>query len=132
MLVRLDDAHTIDDFKTNTALALGTQSQTPNEAIANETFGVERVQSFGDFSAAILALVVGDIDGVVIDNVSGANFSRAYEGKLKIGFQITTDEQLAFVFPPGSDLIGPVNAALQSMMDDGTLAQFNKKWGLIQ
>jgi hypothetical protein len=42
------------------------------------------------------------------------------------------NEQLAFVFPPGSDLVAPVNAALQSMIDDGTLEQFNKKWGLSQ
>jgi ABC-type amino acid transport substrate-binding protein len=52
------------------------------------------------------------------------------EGKLKVGAQITSDEQLAFVFPPGSDLVASVNAAMQAMIEDGTLATLNKKWGL--
>lgn len=130
MLIRVDDNYTLDDFKSNTELAIGTQIQTTNEIVAQENFGAERVQSFEDFGAAVLALIAGDIDGVVIDNVSAFGYMKANEGILKIGFQITSDEQLAFVFPPGSDLVEPVNAALQSMMDDGTLEQFNKQWGL--
>ncbi|MFQ5344072.1 MAG: transporter substrate-binding domain-containing protein, partial [Anaerolineae bacterium] len=35
---------------------------------------------------------------------------------------------LGFVFPPGSDLIAPVDAALEAMQADGTLEQLNKKW----
>jgi polar amino acid transport system substrate-binding protein len=66
----------------------------------------------------------------VIDNVSAAGFMSANEGQLKIAGQITSDEELAFVFPPGSDLIDPVNAALQSMIDDGTLDELNTQWGL--
>jgi predicted transcriptional regulator len=45
-----------------------------------------------------------------------------------IGPQLTSDEQLAFVFPPGSDLVAPVNAALESMQADGTLQTINDKW----
>ncbi|NOY98618.1 MAG: transporter substrate-binding domain-containing protein, partial [Chloroflexi bacterium] len=45
---------------------------------------------------------------------------------------ITSDEQLAFVFPPGSDLKDAVDAALQAMIADGTLDQLNAKWGLTQ
>jgi polar amino acid transport system substrate-binding protein len=51
-------------------------------------------------------------------------------GQLKAIGQLSSDEQLAFVFPPGSDLIEPVNAALESMKQDGTLDELNQKWGL--
>jgi polar amino acid transport system substrate-binding protein len=67
---------------------------------------------------------------VVIDNVSAFGFMGQYEGQLKAIGQLTSDEQLGFVFPPDSDLLEPVNAALEAMQADGTLTQFNQKWGL--
>ncbi|MCK4898788.1 MAG: transporter substrate-binding domain-containing protein, partial [Anaerolineales bacterium] len=35
-----------------------------------------------------------------------------------------------FVFPPGSELREAIDAALEAMMADGTLAALNSKWGL--
>jgi ABC-type amino acid transport substrate-binding protein len=130
LLVRADETRTLDEFKADDAAMIGTQLGTTNEIVAKENFPAERVQSFEDFGGAVLALLSGDIDGIVIDNVSAAGFMSANVDQLKIAGQITSDEQLAFVFPPGSDLIEPVNAALQSMIDDGTLDEINTKWGL--
>jgi polar amino acid transport system substrate-binding protein len=45
-----------------------------------------------------------------------------------VGPALTSDEELAFVFPPGSDLIDPVNAALEAMKLDGTLESYNDLW----
>lgn len=130
LLVRADETNTLDDFKSNPDLLVGTQIGTTNEIVAKETFPDKEIQSFEDFGAAVLALISNDIDAVVIDNISAVGFMDENEGQLKIGAQITSDEQLAFVFPPGSDLVEPVNAALQSMIDDGTLSNLNKEWGL--
>lgn len=129
LLVRVDETNTLDDFKANADLLVGTQIGTTNEIVAKETFPDKEIQSFEDFGAAVLALMSNDIDGVVIDNISAVGYMDENEGKLKIGAQITSDEQLAFVFPPGSDLVEPVNAALQAMIDDGTLSTLNKEWG---
>ena len=103
-----------------------------NEIVALEHFPKDRVMSFDDFGAAILALLSKDIDGVVIDNVSASGYMKENEGKLKIGGQLTSDEKLAFVFPPKSTLRAAVDAALQAMMADGTLDALNKKWALSQ
>lgn len=130
LLVRAGETRTLEQFIADATAMIGTQLGTTNEIVAKKTFPAERVQSFEDFGGAVLALLAGDIDGIVIDNVSAAGFMSANEGKLMIAGQITSDEQLAFVFPPGSDLIGPVNAALQSMIEDGTLDALNAKWGL--
>jgi polar amino acid transport system substrate-binding protein len=132
LLVRPDDTHTLDDFIATDSLRVGTQIGTTNEIVAKKTFPAKQIQSFEDFGAAVLALISGDIDGVVIDNVSASGYIRENVGKIKIGSQITSDEMLAFVFPPGSDLVAPINAAMRAMHDDGTLEQINTKWGLTQ
>lgn len=132
LLVRADETATIDEIKADANRIVGTQLGTTNEIVAKEHFPAERVKSFEDFGGAVLALLAKDIDGVVIDNVSALGFINENAGKLKIAGQLTSDEQLGFVFPPGSELKAAVDAALQSMIDDGTLEALNKKWGLSQ
>jgi polar amino acid transport system substrate-binding protein len=132
LLVRNDDSRTLADFKADPTLVIGTQIQTTNYIVAADTFPDREIVAFEDFGAAVLALIGGDVDAVVIDNVSATGYIGQNPGKIKIGDQITSDEQLAFAFPPGSDLISPINAALQSMIDDGKLEQLNKSWKLIK
>jgi polar amino acid transport system substrate-binding protein len=132
LLVRADETATVDELKADASKLVGTQIGTTNEIVAKKNFPEERVQSFEDFPATVLALIAGDIDGVVIDNVSALGFIKENEGKIKIGGQLTSDEQLAFVFPPGSYLTIAVNAALSEMIADGTLDQINRQWGLVQ
>jgi len=132
LLVRSDESASLDEFQADDNKLVGTQLGTTNEIVAKEYFPTERIKSFEDFGAAILALISGDVDGVVIDNVTGVGFMNENPDKLKIGGQLTSDEQLGFVFPPGSDLTAAVNAALQAMIDDGTLEALNQKWGLVQ
>jgi polar amino acid transport system substrate-binding protein len=132
LLVRADETASIDEIKADPNRMIGTQLGTTNEMVAKEHFPAERVKSFEDFGAAVLALLSKDVDGVVIDNVSALGFIEENPGQLKVAGQLTSDEQLGFVFPPGSDLREAVNAALQSMIEDGTLEALNKKWGLTQ
>jgi polar amino acid transport system substrate-binding protein len=120
----------IDDleaFKADSEKVVGTQIGTTNEMVAKEHFPEERVQSFEEFGGAVAALLAGDIDAVVIDNISALGFIAENEG-LSVGPQLTSDEQLAFVFPPGSELTAAVDAALEAMQADGTLEQINDKW----
>ena len=121
LLVRADEAASVDQIKADSNRLVATQLGTTNEIVAKEHFPAERIKSFEDFGAAVLALMSGDVDGVVIDNVTATGFMNENSGKLKINGQLTSDEQLGFVFPPGSELKDAVNAALQSMIDDGTL-----------
>lgn len=132
LLVRADETASVDEIKADPNRLIGTQLGTTNEIVAKEHFPAERVKSFEDFGAAVLALLSNDVDGVVIDNVSALGFIDENPDKLKVAGQLTSDEQLGFVFPPGSELREAINAALQSMIDDGTLESLNKKWGLTQ
>lgn len=130
LLVRADETHTLDDFKADPQLKVGTQIQTTNYDAAVSLFPDKEIVAFEDFGAPALALLAGDIDGVVIDDVAGFGFMQANPGKYKIAAFFETGEFLAFVYPPGSDLLHPINAALRAMLADGTLAELNKKWGL--
>jgi polar amino acid transport system substrate-binding protein len=37
-------------------------------------------------------------------------------------------EDFGFILTKGSDLVKPINAAIESMKKDGTLDALNKKW----
>jgi polar amino acid transport system substrate-binding protein len=39
-----------------------------------------------------------------------------------------SSDQLGFIFPKGSDLVGPVNQAIEAMIGDGTLSELNTKY----
>ena len=118
----------LDAFKADASKLVGTQIGTTNEMVAKEHFPEERVQSFDDFGGAVAALLSGDLDAVVIDNISAIGFIGENAGLLSVGPQLTSDEQLAFVFPPGSPLVAEVNAALAAMVADGTLKTLNDRW----
>ncbi len=130
LLVQEGETRSVEDMQGDSAALIGTQIGTTNEIVAKETFPDKELKLFEDFPAATLALMAGDVDGIVIDTVSAVGFMDANPGEMAIAGQITSDELLAFVFPPGSDLQHAVNYALVSMKEDGTLAEFNKKWKL--
>lgn len=132
LLTRVDETRNLAAFKADAAAKIGTQIGTTNEIVAKETFADKDIQSFEDFGAAVLALIAGDIDAVVVDNVSASGYIKENAGKLKIADQITSDEKLAFVFPPKSPYKAAFDAALAAMQADGSLAALNKKWGLTQ
>jgi polar amino acid transport system substrate-binding protein len=131
LLVRADETLTVDALKADETKLVGTQIGTTNEIVAKKNFPEARVKSFEDFGGAVLALLGGDIDGVVIDNVSAGGYMSQNEGKMKVDGTLTSDEQLAFVFPPKSELKAAFDAALEAMQADGTLEALNLKWGLI-
>ena len=122
---------TVDDvaeFAEVVENVVGTQAGTTNETAALAAFPAERVKTYPDFDAAIEALLAGEVAGVVVDNVTALRLVATRGGRIKIGPQLTSDEPLAFAFPPGSDLLAPFNAALESMKQDGTLEAINGRW----
>lgn len=127
LLVRIDETriNSIEDIVADPNLKLGTQTGTTNYATAQTYLPDERIEAFEQFPFAVQALVAGDIDAVIIDETAGQGYLGANAEDLKLVGPSMSSDQLGFIFPPGSDLVEPVNAALQSMMDDGTLNELN-------
>jgi polar amino acid transport system substrate-binding protein len=118
----------IEDIVTNTDLILGTQAQTSNYETAKKYLSEDRIQAFEQFPFAVQALIAGDIDAVLIDEVAGLGYMGTNAESLElIGPSISSD-QLAFPFQKGSDLIEPVNLAIQALKDNGLLAEINLKY----
>ncbi|EIE52168.1 amino acid ABC transporter [Salipiger aestuarii] len=89
-----------------------------------------RIKLFETFGAGVQALRVGDVDMVLTDGTAGQGYVAASDGGLKIVGEKLGSEDFGFIFPKGSDLVAPVNAALASMRADGTLADLNTRWFL--
>jgi polar amino acid transport system substrate-binding protein len=89
-----------------------------------------RIVLFETFGAGVQALKTGDVDLVLTDGTAGEGYVSASKGGLKIvGGKLGT-EDFGFIFPKGSDLVAPMNAAIAAMKADGTLDALNKKWFL--
>nr|MBI2905061.1 transporter substrate-binding domain-containing protein [Chloroflexota bacterium] len=82
------------------------------------------------YGLIVQALLNGDIDATVMDNVAGEGYIGANPNKLKLVGEPLTSEELGFVFPKGSDLLDPVNQVLAAMKADGTLDAIYAKWFL--
>ncbi len=132
IIVRMDETDIADEASLVASDAMvGTQIGTTNETVAIDLVGEDRVQSFDTFDLPIQALIAGDVDAVIMDEEAAKEFVGENPDAIKIvGDPLTGEEQLGFVFPPGSDLIGPVNYAIQTLRDNGTLDElYDKYWG---
>ncbi|SDJ04757.1 transporter substrate-binding domain-containing protein [Aliiruegeria lutimaris] len=89
-----------------------------------------RMKLFETFGAAIQALRTGDVDLALSDGTAANGYVAASEGTLKIIGEPLGTEDFGFIFPKGSDLVAPFNAAIAEMKEDGTMEALNKKWFL--
>ncbi|TNC72998.1 transporter substrate-binding domain-containing protein [Rubellimicrobium roseum] len=88
----------------------------------------ERIIKFETFGAGLEALRTGDVDMVLSDSTGANGYVAASDGGLKIIGEPMGTEDFGFIFPKGSDLVEPINAAIEAMRADGTLDALNQKW----
>ncbi|MFL7793874.1 MAG: substrate-binding periplasmic protein, partial [Anaerolineae bacterium] len=86
------------------------------------------IQAFEQFPFAVQALIAGDIDAVIIDEVAGQGYLGENADELKLVGPSMSSDQLGFIFPKGSDLVDPVNKAINAMKNDGTLEAMNLQY----
>jgi polar amino acid transport system substrate-binding protein len=89
-----------------------------------------RIKLFETFGATVQALKTGDVDLVLTDGTAGAGYVDASDGGLKIIGDKLGTEDFGFIFPKGSDLVGPINAAIADMKADGTIdpVKADRQW----
>jgi len=89
-----------------------------------------RIKLFETFGASVQALKTGDVDVVLTDGTAGRGYVVASGGALKLIGDPLGAEDFGFIFPKGSELVAPVNAAIAAMKADGTIDALDKKWFL--
>jgi polar amino acid transport system substrate-binding protein len=130
LLVRAEEDRfaTAEELAANTELRVGSQPGTTNYDQAVELVGEDRVQAFDQFGTAVQALINGDVDAVIMDNVAGLGYIGANPDALKIVGEPLSSEELGFIFPKESEIRDAVNAALAEMDADGSLDELYDKW----
>ncbi len=137
MLVRGDETR-FDDAKSFAALESGLVGAQPGTspfytAVYEVLDGNEqnpRIKLFETFGATVQALKAGDVDLVLTDSVAAKGYVDSSDGQLKVVGEPLGTEDFGFIFPKGSELVAPVNAAIKALKEDGTFDALNKKWFL--
>ena len=129
-IVQLSDDRytTADDLIADPEAIVATQVGTTNLELATSLVGADRVQGFDQFGLAIQALIAGDVDAVIIDDAAGLGYVGENADQIKTIDDGLQSDPLGFIFPKGSDLVDPVNQAIQSMKDDGTMEELGVKF----
>jgi len=115
----------ISEFVANSKLLIGALDESTNLEVARLYVPESRIKSYKEYSSVFYALTTGDIDAAVADQVegettvSGIDFQQAINLEF-IGNSLSSD-QFGIVFPKESDLVTPVNKALQDMRAQGML-----------
>jgi polar amino acid transport system substrate-binding protein len=137
MIVRADETRFTDaaSFAAIPDLLISAQPGTSPfyTAVYNILDGNEenaRIIKFETFGAGLEALKSGDVDLTLSDSTAANGYVGASGGTLKIIGEPLASEDFGFIFPKGSDLVAPFNAAIAAMKADGTLEALNKKWFL--
>lgn len=130
IVVRADEDRfdTLEEFIADEDLIVGTQPGTTNYDTAAEMIGPDRIQAFDTFGVTVEALLNGDVDAVIMDNIASAGIMNIHADQLWVISEPLTSEDLGLIFPNGSDLVGPVNEALAQMREDGRLDALFLKW----
>lgn len=135
MLVRVEEDRftTPEEFAADPELLIGAQPGTTGfyTAVYDILDGDEanpRIKLFETFGASVQALIAGDVDMVLVDAASGRGYVGANPEKLKIVGDAIKSEEFGFIYPKGSDLIAPIDAALETMLQDGFIEHLNTKW----
>ena len=111
-------------------LVIGVQESTTGDIYISGEFeadGTAEIQRYKSGVDAVLALTSGQVDCVVIDNEPAKAFVAKNEG-LKLLNTAYTEEEYAMAFPKGSPYYEAFNAALNELMEDGTLKAIVEKF----
>ena len=130
LLVRVDEdrIESIESIVDDADLILGTQTGTTNYETALSYLDEDRIQAFEQFPFAVQALIAGDIDAVIIDEVAGQGYLGENADALQLVGPSMSSDQLGFIYPLGSDLVDPVNAALGELFENGFLEEVNLEY----
>jgi polar amino acid transport system substrate-binding protein len=105
MLVRADEDRftTSEELAADSELLGGSQAGTTNYDQTADIIGEERIVVYDNFGLVVQALINGDVDVVIMDNVSGIGYVNATPEAVKLLDEQLTSEELGFILAKGSN-----------------------------
>ena len=119
----------LDDLcAENATYKVGVQLGTTGDIYATDEFGAERVTTYSNGNEAVLALIGGDVDCVIIDNEPAKALIAANEG-LKLLDTAYADEDYAICVKKGnSELLEKIDAAILELTEEGKIDEILDKY----
>lgn len=130
IIVKEDSAITSDDdlFAEGATWKVGVQQGTTGDTYATGDLGQDRVTQYNNANNAVLALLGGSVDCVIIDNEPAKALVAANAG-LKILETPYTDEDYAICVKKGNtELLEQINNAIVELIGDGTVDSIIAKY----
>lgn len=100
---------------------IGTQFGTTGEIYAQDDFGVENVQSFDKGADAVVALLAGNIDCVIIDKEPARSFIKTDDSLTLLDTDYAVEDYAIAVAKGETALLDELNQAIAVLKADGTL-----------
>lgn len=120
------DIKTIDDLADGKKI--GVQLATTGDIYCVDEFGSDFVEEYNKGNDAVMALLAGKIDAVVIDNEPAKSFVAANPGLIILDTEYVTEDYAAALNKDNADLLVAVNGALKELKADGTLDSIIAKY----
>ena len=115
----------LEDLST---AVIGVQRDTTGHIFVDENFPNATVDAFPQGADAIMALLAGSIDAVVIDSLPAARFIFANQGRLRLLEGELTAEYYGIAFPLGSEYTAKFDAAINELRANGTMDAIYDYW----
>ena len=112
------DIATLDDLKDK---QIGVQLSTTGDIYAKDDYGQDHVVEYNKGNDAVMALVQGKVDAVIIDNEPAKSYVDANEGLKILDTKYVTEDYAACIAKENTGLTKAVNEALAELEKDGTL-----------
>ena len=112
------DIKTLDDLAGK---KIGVQLATTGDIYASGDYGDDNVVKYNKGADAVLALVGGDIDAVIIDNQPAKVFVEQNAGLEILPTEYAVEEYAIAVKKGNTELLDQINGALEALIADGTV-----------
>jgi len=129
LLLDSADDDSINGLKSLDGKVVATKQGTTSVEFLKENATPKEVKLFPNDNAMFMELLTGGVDAVMFDKPVIESFvSKRGKGKVKIVGDLYAGQPYGIGFPKGSELVGKVNAALETLKSNGVYNELYKKW----
>lgn len=120
---------TVDDLYADGAnYVVGVQQDTTGDIYSTDDFGDERVVRYNKGADAVSALTTDKVDCVIIDNEPAKSFVEANDGIKILDTEYAVEDYAICVSKENTELMEDINAALEELINDGTVQTIVDKY----
>ena len=120
---------TVDDlYAEGASYKVGVQLGTTGDIYSTDDFGAENVSQFANGNEAVMALLGGAVDCVIIDNQPAKALVEANEGLVILDTSYADEEYAICVAKENEELLAAINAAIEELIADGTVDAIVSKY----